>query len=74
MMPNDPNLYHCPVYMTPQRGSTYLLIIFYSLNKYFFLEINLIWCRFVFTATLKTKLPPATWITAGTALLMDKPE
>jgi len=29
---------------------------------------------YVFTATLKTRTQPSTWVTAGTALLMDKPE
>jgi dynein heavy chain len=40
--------YECPVYMTRQRGASY-----------------------VFTASLRTKQPPAKWVLAGVALLMD---
>jgi dynein heavy chain len=41
-------IYMCPVYITEQRGPTY-----------------------VFQAQLKTKSPPARWILAGVALIMD---
>jgi dynein heavy chain len=41
-------VYMCPVYITEQRGPTY-----------------------VFQAQLKTKSPPARWVLAGVALIMD---
>jgi dynein heavy chain len=41
-------IYMCPVYITEQRGPTY-----------------------VFQAQLKTKSPPARWVLAGVALIMD---
>jgi dynein heavy chain len=42
-------IYLCPVYITEQRGPTY-----------------------VFQAQLKTKSPPARWVLAGVALIMDR--